>query len=70
MRTSTDLTRNSRISRLELEKERGGGAPVSQSFADTIGADVYAPDAVNAVIRLKSGVLLQFFGGYRYRYGW
>ncbi len=26
-----------------------GGGPISQSFADTIGADGYAPDATSAV---------------------
>jgi 5-methyltetrahydrofolate--homocysteine methyltransferase len=30
-----------------------GGAPVSQSFADSIGADGYAPDAVSAVDKVK-----------------
>ena len=30
-----------------------GGAPVSQSFADTIGADGYAPDAITAVDKAK-----------------
>jgi 5-methyltetrahydrofolate--homocysteine methyltransferase len=31
-----------------------GGAPVTQSFADKIGADAYASDAVEAVARAKS----------------
>ena len=30
-----------------------GGAPVSQEFADSIGADGYAPDAATAVEKLK-----------------
>lgn len=30
-----------------------GGAPISQEFADTIGADGYAPDAVSAVDKVK-----------------
>ncbi|MBI4285172.1 MAG: cobalamin B12-binding domain-containing protein, partial [Chloroflexi bacterium] len=30
-----------------------GGAPVTQSFADSIGADGYAPDAVLALERAK-----------------
>ncbi len=30
-----------------------GGAPVSQSFADSIGADGYAPDAVYALDKVK-----------------
>jgi 5-methyltetrahydrofolate--homocysteine methyltransferase len=30
-----------------------GGAPVTQEFADTIGADGYAPDAASAVARIK-----------------
>nr|MDA8229385.1 cobalamin-dependent protein [Desulfitobacterium hafniense] len=31
-----------------------GGAPVSQDFADTIGADGYAPDAASAADLCKS----------------
>jgi len=31
-----------------------GGVPVSQSFADQVGADAYARDAVEAVIKAKS----------------
>jgi len=31
-----------------------GGAPVTQSFADQIGADAYARDAVEAVAKAKS----------------
>lgn len=41
---------------IELIKEEGfkvkciiGGAPISQEFADTIGADGYSPDAASAV---------------------
>lgn len=30
-----------------------GGAPVTQAFADQIGADLYAPDAPNAASRVK-----------------
>jgi 5-methyltetrahydrofolate--homocysteine methyltransferase len=30
-----------------------GGAPVSREFADSIGADGYAPDAATAVERLR-----------------
>jgi len=33
-----------------------GGAPVTQAFADEIGADLYAPDAVAAVTLVKSMV--------------
>jgi 5-methyltetrahydrofolate--homocysteine methyltransferase len=48
---------------VELTRERGlsgkvkvivGGAPVSQQFADEIGADAYGFDAANAVDRVKS----------------
>ena len=31
-----------------------GGAPVTQSFADQIGADAYAKNAVEAVKKAKS----------------
>ena len=31
-----------------------GGAPVTQNFADKIGADGYAPDAASAVDLAKS----------------
>jgi len=30
-----------------------GGAPVSQAFADEIGADGYAKDSTQAVVRAK-----------------
>jgi 5-methyltetrahydrofolate--homocysteine methyltransferase len=30
-----------------------GGAPVTQEFADTIGADGYAPDATGAIATVK-----------------
>ena len=30
-----------------------GGAPITQSFADEIGADGYAPDAASAVDKVK-----------------
>ena len=30
-----------------------GGAPVTQSYADEIGADGYAPDAASAVDKAK-----------------
>jgi len=30
-----------------------GGAPVTQTFADEIGADGYAPDAASAVDKVK-----------------
>ncbi|MHB1162314.1 MAG: cobalamin B12-binding domain-containing protein, partial [Chloroflexota bacterium] len=30
-----------------------GGAPVTQRFADEVGADFYAPDATGAVTRAK-----------------
>ena len=33
-----------------------GGAPVTQQFADEIGADVYAPDASSAASRAKAAV--------------
>jgi len=36
-----------------------GGAPVTQSFADQIGADAYAKDAVEAVKKAKSLVTTQ-----------
>jgi len=41
-----------------------GGAPVTQEFADEVGADGYAPDAVTAVekakelLRIKKGVVI------------
>jgi 5-methyltetrahydrofolate--homocysteine methyltransferase len=31
-----------------------GGAPVTQSFAEEIGADLYAPDASAAASRAKA----------------
>ena len=31
-----------------------GGAPVTQSFADEIGADGYAPDGISAVTLIKT----------------
>jgi 5-methyltetrahydrofolate--homocysteine methyltransferase len=34
-------------------KLMGGDAPVSQEFADSIGADGYAPDAASAVEKLR-----------------
>ena len=30
-----------------------GGAPVTQEFADEIGADAYAPDAGSAAVKAK-----------------
>ncbi len=46
---------------VDLVRERGlgikvivGGAPVSQEFADSIGADAYGFDAANAVERVKT----------------
>jgi 5-methyltetrahydrofolate--homocysteine methyltransferase len=30
-----------------------GGAVVTQEYADSIGADLYAPDAMEAVARVK-----------------
>jgi methanogenic corrinoid protein MtbC1 len=30
-----------------------GGAPVTQEYADVVGADGYAPDASAAVVRAK-----------------
>ncbi len=30
-----------------------GGAPITQSFADSIGADGYAPDVPSAVAKAK-----------------
>jgi 5-methyltetrahydrofolate--homocysteine methyltransferase len=33
-----------------------GGAPVTQRFADDVGADFYAPDAVGAVAKAKEEV--------------
>jgi 5-methyltetrahydrofolate--homocysteine methyltransferase len=38
---------------MEGVKTMVGGAPVTQEFADTIGADAYAPDAPAAVIAVK-----------------
>ena len=35
-----------------------GGAPITQSYADEIGADGYAPDAGSAVDKLKEVLLL------------
>ena len=34
-----------------------GGAPVNQAFADSIGADGYAPDAITAVDKVKQLIL-------------
>jgi 5-methyltetrahydrofolate--homocysteine methyltransferase len=33
-----------------------GGAPITQDFADQIGADAYAPDAASAVDAARSMV--------------
>ena len=48
---------------IEVAKEKGcgskivvGGAPITQDFADEIGADGYAPDAASAVELLNSYV--------------
>ena len=57
--TTTMVSMKSTIELLEAAglKERVktmvGGAPVSQDFADRIGADGYAPDAVTAVDKAK-----------------
>lgn len=40
-----------------------GGAPVTQGFADQIGADAYAPDAVEAVTKTESLVRKSGEGG-------
>jgi 5-methyltetrahydrofolate--homocysteine methyltransferase len=37
-----------------------GGAPVTQDFADSIGADGYAPDAGSAVKLAKALLQLTF----------
>jgi len=33
-----------------------GGAPISQKYADEIGADLYGPDAAEAVKRCKAEI--------------
>lgn len=38
---------------LEGFKVMVGGAPVTQAFADEIGADLYAPDAGGAALKAK-----------------
>ena len=59
----TDLTANAPFTK--LAKEKGvrdkvkimvGGAPISQSFCDEIGADLYTVDAASAA-RVASRVL-------------
>ena len=50
------------IDTIELMKEEGlghvkaivGGSPISQDFADEVGADGYAPDTASAVDLCKS----------------
>ena len=57
--TTTMITMKSIITRLEEEGIRDkvkiiiGGAPITQSFSDEIGADAYAPDAASAVDKAK-----------------
>lgn len=55
--TTTMLEMKTTIEALKREKVRVptlvGGAPVSQEFADQIGADGYAPDAMSAVTKAK-----------------
>jgi 5-methyltetrahydrofolate--homocysteine methyltransferase len=38
----------------EQVKVMVGGAPVTQQFAEEIGADIYAPDASSAATRAKA----------------
>lgn len=58
--TTTMLSMKSTIEELETADLKGrvktmvGGAPVTQDFADRIGADGYAPDAVSAVDKAKA----------------
>jgi 5-methyltetrahydrofolate--homocysteine methyltransferase len=51
MRQTIQDLRNAGV--MDGVKTMVGGAPVTQEFADTIGADAYAPDAAGAVATLK-----------------
>ena len=46
MRTTVDAVR---AAGMNLVKIMIGGAPITQDFADEIGADGYSPDAASAV---------------------
>lgn len=58
--TTTMLSMKSTIEELEAAGLKGrvktmvGGAPVTQDFADRIGADGYAPDATSAIDKAKT----------------
>lgn len=49
-----DTVKTLKNSELEGFKVIVGGAPVTQEFADEIGADAYAPDAGSAAIKAKA----------------
>jgi len=51
MKEVTQLLKNSNFKK--MPKILIGGAPVSQDFADEIGADGYAPDGVEASVKAK-----------------
>ena len=57
--TTTMLNMKSVVDNLQTQGVRNnvkviiGGAPVTQNFADEIGADGYAPDAATAVDKVK-----------------
>ncbi len=61
--TTTMLSMRETIEALKAAGLRGGvrigvgGAPVTQRFADEVGADFYAPDATGAVNRAKELIL-------------
>lgn len=51
MKTTIDAIRDARIDNVNVIV---GGAPVTQAFADEIGADAFAPDAASAVDTVRS----------------
>jgi 5-methyltetrahydrofolate--homocysteine methyltransferase len=52
MRNTLDVLRKAGV--LDGVKTIVGGAPVTQEFANTIGADAWAPDAPSAVSKIKA----------------
>jgi 5-methyltetrahydrofolate--homocysteine methyltransferase len=60
--TTTMINMEKVIGALEAEGLRGqlvvmvGGAPVTESFASSIGADLYAPDAASAAQAAKASI--------------
>jgi 5-methyltetrahydrofolate--homocysteine methyltransferase len=50
MRTTVDALRNAGLGGVKVLI---GGAPITQQFADEIGADAYAPDAASAVDKVR-----------------